>query len=543
MFIKKFFACLIFIFMLASGSFAAESEFWTSHVTDTSLVDGTGDFSSAQFKEVDITINAEGDSGEGSITFPGGGFTIVDEDNNFIETVAKGTSKKLILKWDGDEYKLAMTDGTIIKLVGDADENIAGQKVTWSFAADSNLTGGTITMPAFESTASQMSESGAVPNIELIMNGDNVTGLKYWIARASDPDTHITPSYKTDFRLCYRTDSDNIKSEWQTGRTEGEYTFASPIALSSVKRFYVRVRTYEDNNTARIHTWNFYIEDEPLASLWSSHISAAELVNGKSDFTNAAFYELQMNIGTELEVEAGSLTITNGGYSLVYDSQHEFLEEVAEGTSKTFDLKKDSETEFVPASDSGTDGRRLTFTGDADSSFAAQPLFWTLGDNIHGAARFPDFKTTSEQLLEAVPFIELITDSDGKITGVNYRVVKASDPDTEITTLAYQTDFRLGYKTKAKGSTTIKSDWQNDRTSGTYTFSESVSLSDVDYMLARLRTHDDSGNTCIYTWKFYPASNSTRSFGGSSGGCNSGLGVMGIALAVFAALKFKTFKK
>lgn len=200
--------------------------------------------------------------------------------------------------------------------------------------------------------------------------------------------------------------------------------------------------------------------------------------------------------------------------------------------------------DYSPANDNG---RKFIFTGDADTNLKGKTITWTF-PNMNGSATIPAYKSTSEQLVQGVPYVELVS-SDGNITGINYRLVNAQT--LAAVNPSYRTEMNL--IVERKNSHPLESDWQ-DNNSGTWTLDEPVVSEDLDVVVVELRSYEDAANPAMYHWDFSPASDKpeepaspdikpespdksisqdlTARLGSSSGGCNAGFSMAGVVILI-----------
>ena len=176
------------------------------------------------------------------------------------------------------------------------------------------------------------------------------------------------------------------------------------------------------------------------------------MVNGKSIYDDAEFVNFFLAPRINRLAEAkyftneGSITIPGGGYTLLDEDTLEVLGTVDAGNSMTFGLKMDHYIEKHPTyfvyAPIDADGRGQTFYGDI-SGLKGQTVTWTLPSELDasGSAVIPNIKSTSEQLAEGVPYIELVSE-DRSLIGIKYKLVKAQYTSTPVM-FPYKTDFYM----------------------------------------------------------------------------------------------------
>jgi len=96
---------------------------------------------------------------------------------------------------------------------------------------------------------------------------------------------------------------------------------------------------------------------------------------------------------------------------------------------KIFDIRYNNEYNYHYISDSA--GREAEFRSGAERSFSGQSFTLSISyENFEG--RFPNVKTTAEQMQRCVPYIELITDGE-LTTGFRWRFVNPARPGVALT--------------------------------------------------------------------------------------------------------------
>ena len=250
---------------------------------------------------------------------------------------------------------------------------------------------------------------------------------------------------------------------------------------------------------------------------WSRHLSVAGLTDGHSDYSDARFHDVGIEItNTNVTPTAedatltGTLTLNGGSYSFWNDGK---LQKVS-GNQQTFNLA------FAPDGQVGSGfldyppvnnaGNFLRFMVEADGGL----------NGITGSAVFPDkpdynvqdslpnFKTTREQLNTFVPYVEYIR-SGSQVTGLTWRVVNPAD-----TSKAVSQDFEMRFRVRAVYASGYDNLYNGSNMTipageipeGTITFDEPINESEIWAIRIRLRTYE-TGSSSDYDWVFYNARN------------------------------------
>lgn len=292
--------------------------------------------------------------------------------------------------------------------------------------------------------------------------------------------------------------------------------FDEPIEESEIHLIRVYLN-YEIDGRETTNMWYFSKSSDPEPWLWQNHVNEASLVNGKSDYSNARFeylfFDVQADEGIVVEAKhftnEGVMSIPGGGYTLVDDDTGDEVGVTIEcGADKTYALRiydgvtlDDSYLEYQPVYENGI---KLAFGGGAETGLNGRTITWTFPNELKlsGSAVVNNFRSTAEQLARGVPYVEVVS-ADGKITAINYRLV-TSQNTSETVYPSYRTDFRL-YVGRISESR-YRSSWQNNTTSGTWTLPVPQDLSNMKYIMVRLRTHEGTSVPSLYQWHFYPAS-------------------------------------
>ena len=232
------------------------------------------------------------------------------------------------------------------------------------------------------------------------------------------------------------------------------------------------------------------------------HYSLATLKDGKADYSDARFSHMLLAVkDTGLTVTAenmnltGNLTISGGRYSFWNGTE---LEKVS-GTQKTFGLRLPTSAglgdnaEFYPFTDAGGN---LRLGVEADSGLNGVTMSWNFPTmtSLNGSCTLPSFLTTAQQLENYVVYFEFIRSGEN-VTGINWRVVKASDTSTALT-LSYPVNFiRLRiWNFDEERIVNLRPDFYMEAgqtLEGTLTFDSPIKESDIWRVRTKFYTYDD----------------------------------------------------
>ena len=260
---------------------------WTRYASNASLVNGKSSYNNAKFSNVYFLIEAWNPivsepkhfTDTGRLTIPDGGYTLVDANTGgTLSTITGSSTLKLRFDTEGGiddgyvEYEAVDESGRLVVFGGGAETGLNGKTISWTFPAELSELNGSGTLPNYKTTAEQL--ASAVPYVELVSKDGYITAVNYKIVRASDTSTAITPSYRTDFRICFdRAEGRDVwantyRTDWMRNTASGTLTLDIPQPLSIVKRIRVRLRSYEDSTEApTVYQWNFYpASSDPVQS-------------------------------------------------------------------------------------------------------------------------------------------------------------------------------------------------------------------------------------------------------------------------------------
>ncbi|MBR4196447.1 MAG: putative Ig domain-containing protein [Synergistaceae bacterium] len=227
---------------------------------------------------------------EGTISIPGGGYTIVSDDaldgvssKTVLDNVASGRDMTFGLKvhpsvnhpsvsggsknYIGStfmEYEVTDDSGKAVAFTGGAETGLNGRNISWTFPADLSMDG-SATLPNFKSTAEQL--AGIVPYVEAVSSDGNLTALNYRLVASNDTSTAVTPSYRTDFRFYIESRDFEagkavriFRGDWLNNSYSGTFTFSEPIPMEQIYNVQVRLRSYEDSRRP-VYIWHFFIAE------------------------------------------------------------------------------------------------------------------------------------------------------------------------------------------------------------------------------------------------------------------------------------------
>ncbi len=170
----------------------------------------------------------------------------------------------------------------------------------------------------------------------------------------------------------------------------------------------------------------------------------------KANYNDAKFSEIAIDpeykdriAEAEYFTGEGKITIPGGGYTIEDDNKQ--IGNVSAGTDMTCDLRMfsslsvgNSSLEYKPF----YNGKTIDVGGDAEDTLPGRTITWSFPEeyNMGGSKRVPNFKTTSQQLAQAAPYIELIKEGDS-FRGLKFKLVRTSDPSRALQP-AYKTELR-----------------------------------------------------------------------------------------------------
>ena len=260
---------------------------WRPHDSQARFINGKSYYRGAKFAEVDMYIEAENIiaeakyfTDEGTLTIPGGGYTVISDDETnevsskaVLDNIASGRDMTFGLRMNTNgtnrsyigktwaEYGPADDSGRDVAFAGGAETGLNGRNISWTFPADLSMDG-SATLPNFKSTAEQL--AGIVPYVEAVSSDGKLTALNYRLVASNDTSTAVTPSYRTDFRFYIESlDLETggvirlFRGNWVKDTHSGTFTFSEPIPMEQIYNVQVRLKSYEDSREP-IYIWHFY---------------------------------------------------------------------------------------------------------------------------------------------------------------------------------------------------------------------------------------------------------------------------------------------
>ena len=255
---------------------------WANQTSNAGLVNGKSDYSRTKFGNLYINLfddlafpEAKHFTSEGSITIPGGGYTVRN-----LGTVPEGQDttyrlierdRRCLLVWAWERfpfgYELVDSEGRLANdsetFFVETEKALNGRTLTWTFPYELDLNGSAV-VPEFKSTAEQLAQG--VPYIELLTSGDKVSGVRYRIVTADDTNTAITTNYRTDWIISVYTKggyqdsvhAENSSSGELTLRPYDDHNAFSNYTIDDVSSVKVRLITYENPDSPCVYQWHFW---------------------------------------------------------------------------------------------------------------------------------------------------------------------------------------------------------------------------------------------------------------------------------------------
>lgn len=252
------------------------------------------------------------------------------------------------------------------------------------------------------------------------------------------------------------------------------------------------------------------------ADLWYDDYSFASLKDGKSDYSDARFGYMVFSVGdTGLTLTkenmslTGSITFSGGSYSFWNGSE---MQKVS-GTPQTFRLAIPTwqaigdEAQFYPFTDIGGE---LRLGLEAENGMNGVTLTWNFPDmpSLNGTYTVPNYLTTQEQMNKHVVYFEFIRSGEN-VTGINWRIVSASDTSTPVE-LDYPVNFiriRI-WNFDNERILNLKPDFYiepGETPEGTLMFDEPIKESDIWRVYIAFQTYDEEVEKA-YRWYYYTSS-------------------------------------
>ena len=269
----------------------SEPEPWLyeNHSFTASLVNGKSDYSNVKSDRIffDVRVSrgiiaeAKHFTADASMTIPGGGYSLADNDTDedLGVTVPVGTDKTFKLRMGssvapGDtsllEFQPIDENGANLHFEGGAEgggENLVGRTITWTFPEDFGLSG-SAKVSSFKSAVQFLAT--AVPYVELVSADGKLTAVNFRMVASSDTSTALELPYRTNFRLRFdRIVPDEVKgkyyySSWRYNESSGTWTLGQPQDLSNMECVTVRLWSWEeDADDSLKYQWHFYPAEAP----------------------------------------------------------------------------------------------------------------------------------------------------------------------------------------------------------------------------------------------------------------------------------------
>ena len=551
--LKKWLVCMLLVMLLTSAACGATT-LRSDHKSFAEIVDGHADYSDARFGYVRFRVRnreATDDTAKqsGTLTVSGGNYTYADGDG--LKKVA-GTSDTFILSpnpSNKEYYLLKNKEDDEIRFGLEADNGLNGASVSWNFPDMPSLNGQGV-VSTYKTTQEQM--NSYVPYFEYVLDGSKATGIKWRIVNPSDMNTPVSQDFYMGFNIndvvvgSEYLDADSWTDIAPGDTPEGIIMFESPVEASEIVLVVLRLDTSEPGKEGE-YQWYFYKKDrDPEPYLYSRYDATASIINGKADYRNAAFrgigtFPMTDNVTGEAKyfTEEGRLNVPGGGYTLIardWKTPPTVLDTIEAGRDMTFKLIPDEEMTiggewagYKPVDISGTE---IFFGGDEGNTLLGKTISWTFPEalNLNGSAAIPNYKSVSQQLIDGVPYIELVSE-DGYITAIDYKIVTADDTSTAIEP-SYRTDF--SFVVEFGNDSRIDVDRINRTAHGTCTLVTPVAVDELEYINAVFRSYENSDEAMIYIWHFTPASEDINSDDTDNDNCLGNSGFTFSALALVA---------
>ena len=163
-----------------------------------------------------------------------------------------------------------------------------------------------------------------------------------------------------------------------------------------------------------------------------------------------------------------------------------------------------SALQYVPMD---SEGRILSFVLSADNGLNGVGVNWSFPDmpSLDGQGTIPSFRSTQQQLDSFVPYVEYIR-SSSDVTGLKWRIVKASDTSTPVSQ-----DFKMNFAIMGIvnhdniwliGSGEYEHEIKAGETpEGTFTFNKPISESEIAEIYVGLDVNEGS-DAEYYDWLF-----------------------------------------
>ena len=318
---------------LAAPAWAA-TYLWSNHMTSSRLVDGRSFYEGSGFNRLYLDVEDDDTAATdahvnatGTMTIVGGSYTFWNgTDYEDVSGTIKSFPLKAIMSAGDDylEYQPINDAGKSIEaFYGAAETGLNGREVRWEFPAMSALNG-SARVPTFRSVAQQLSTY--VPYVELVREGENVTGVDWRIVHPSDTSKAL--SLPTASRVQVRLDMHsgsvpNAFTLWQDfdadATPKGTFDISrllSSRGLSSIPEAdvcYVTMRIVPDRSTDACYHWTFdkstVDDDAGIASWGELATTPLEIVEGETATVTVGLKDGYFLTGRKDKVFVGDASI------------------------------------------------------------------------------------------------------------------------------------------------------------------------------------------------------------------------------------------
>jgi len=266
---KKFLLCFVFLFALASSA-AAEPYLWNNYTSAAGIKDGHSDYSNVEFDS--LVLQVEDDSVratktyaglEGTMTISGGSYSIIDDNDNLLQTISE-QSQTFNIVFDngvGDDYVLyhPRFENKKIYFIPDSGTGMNGVKVSWNFPDMPSLNGERI-LPYYKTPEKQL-KTELVPYFNMIIKKGNIEELDYGLVRASAKKIKFLQSPdKIAVRMFadFNDSKTNFRYKWLENFSKAYFRPKGWTApANDLKRVRLRVRKYDRDGNMYVYQWNF----------------------------------------------------------------------------------------------------------------------------------------------------------------------------------------------------------------------------------------------------------------------------------------------
>lgn len=258
----------------------------------------------------------------------------------------------------------------------------------------------------------------------------------------------------------------------------------------------------------------YAVQSDMKSGVWYRYTSLADLVNGKTDFSNARYYGTQLTVwinsadytnipATQEYMDLrGTFTINSGDYIFIQNGKV-----VSAKGGTTFELVPDmslgdSDVSYAP----GSDDKNIKLISGPDGGLNSADVSWTFpGDYSYlsqSNVTLPTFKTTAEQLTSFIPYVELtLSDDNSTVTGFKWRLVKSPDLTTAI---SFDREMRVRLTSYHESISSRNFGWQTINSgvtaSGDCTLTAEITSDDIYYLRVRIM---DVPENKEYEWRFF----------------------------------------